>query len=203
MTLGIVLMLVTGFTSCSGNSTDNENSMDTKQLTEMFRHRRSVRQYDKSPVAEEKLNAILEAGMTAPTGDNTHEVECIVVQERATLDSLSHIRKVGTRMLETAGAAIIVVANPDKTDLWMEDASISMAYMHLAADALGLGSCWIQMWNRDAADGQDLEPVMRERFGIPSYMRILAILSLGNTNSHPAPHDADYMNWNKVHKERY
>ena len=40
-------------------------------------------------------------------------------------------------MLEGADAAIVVIADPDKTDVWVEDASIAMANMHLAADALG------------------------------------------------------------------
>ena len=47
-------------------------------------------------------------------------------------------------MLAGADSAVVVIADPEKTDVWTEDCSIAMAYMHLAADSLGLGSCWIQ-----------------------------------------------------------
>ena len=106
-------------------------------------------------------------------------------------------------MLETAGAAVIVLGNQEKSDLWMEDASIAMAYMHLAADSLGLGSCWIQMWNRDDVNGSDLEPVLRKRFGIPQQLNPMAILSLGNISEHPKGHDAESVDWNRVHYEKY
>lgn len=60
-------------------------------------------------------------------------------------------------MLRHAGAAIIVLVNTQKTDLWIEDGAISASYMHLAADALGIGSCWIQVRARDAVDGKEFE----------------------------------------------
>ena len=41
-------------------------------------------------------------------------------------------------MLENAGCAILVFANPEKTDVWVEDCSIVMSNMHLMADSLDL-----------------------------------------------------------------
>lgn len=47
-------------------------------------------------------------------------------------------------MLAGAKAAILVFADPEKTDVWTEDCAIAMSNMHLMAHHLGLGSCWIQ-----------------------------------------------------------
>ena len=106
-------------------------------------------------------------------------------------------------MLETAGAAILVLGDSEKSDLWVEDTSIAMAYMHLAADALGLGSCWIQMRARDAADGEDMEPVLRRKFEFPEKMKPLAILSIGHIENHPAGHTETEIDWSRVHKEKF
>lgn len=173
------------------------------EVINALRHRRSVRKYDGTPVDGDLLKLVLEAGINAPKGDNFKTVEFILIEKRDTLLELAHIRKVGTKMLENAGAAIIVLGNEEKSDLWMEDASIAMAYMHLAADSLGLGSCWIQMWNRDDVNGADLEPVLRERFGIPAYLHPMAILSLGNISEHPKGHDVESVDWSRVHHEKY
>lgn len=174
-----------------------------ENIMELFRHRRSVRKYDGTPIDKEALHKVLEAGIIAPTGDNFKTTQFILIKSREMLHKLAHIRKVGTRMLDTAGAAILVLGDSAKSDLWVEDASIAMAYMHLAADALGLGSCWVQMRARDDANGNDLEPVLRDLLGFPGNMRPLAILSLGNTTKHPAGRTSEDAEWERLHEERF
>ncbi len=172
-------------------------------IMQYFRQRRSVRKYTGAGIDDAVLRQVLEAGITAPTGDNYQSVEFVVIRDRVRLEELAHARKAGTAMLEQAGAAILVLADTAKTDLWLEDASIAAAYMHLAADGLGLGSCWIQMRARDAADGSDMEDWLRTRFQFPEQMRAVAIISLGCIDTHPAPHPAESIRWGKVHEERY
>lgn len=60
-------------------------------------------------------------------------------------------------MLSGAKAAILVFADPEKTDVWTEDCAIAMSNMHLMAHHLGLGSCWIQGRLRQAEDGTSTE----------------------------------------------
>ena len=59
------------------------------------------------------------------------------------LQVLSECRIGSAKMLQHADCAIVVFADAEKSDVWVEDCSIAMANMHLMADALGLGSCWI------------------------------------------------------------
>ena len=106
-------------------------------------------------------------------------------------------------MLAGADCAVVVIADPDKTDVWVEDASSAMANMHLAADALGLGSCWIQGRLRDSADGRSTETYLRELLAYPDTYRLEAILSLGMPASHaPAYEDSD-LPMDKIHYEKY
>ena len=113
-------------------------------LLEMLKHRRSVRDYTGEAIPKEQLDQILAAGLLSPSGRSRKPWELVVVQDRDTLKELVKCREGAANMLEKAGCAILVFADPEKTDVWTEDCSIVMSNMHLMADSLGLGSCWIQ-----------------------------------------------------------
>ncbi len=173
------------------------------EAIDALRRRRSVRRYNGTSVGEDALRTVLEIGLTAPKGRNLKSVEFLVIRDHKTLWELSALRGSSSAMLEQAGAAVLVLGNESVTDVWMEDASVAMAYMHLAADALGLGSCWIQIWNRHDGNGNSLEPLLQERFGIPSVWRPIALLALGNTDSHLEGRSVSEEDWVRVHQETF
>lgn len=125
-------------------------------VLDLFRTRRSYRKYSEKPIDEAVLKQIMEVGLISPTGDNFKTVELILIKDKDLLNEIASMRKAAA-MLRHAGAAIIVLVNTQKTDLWIEDGAISASYMHLAADALGIGSYWIQVRARDAVDGKEFE----------------------------------------------
>ena len=110
-------------------------------------------------------------------------------------------------MLKEASAAIIVAADPGKTDVWIEDCSIVMTQMHLMADSLGVGSCWIQVRLRDAGksapEGTTTEGYVQNLLGIPEEYKVEAILSLGMPKNHPAPRNLEELPTGKIHWERF
>ena len=106
-------------------------------------------------------------------------------------------------MLASAAAAVVVTADSAKTDVWTEDCSNAMMLMHLTADAMGLGSCWIQGRLREAPDGRTAEEYVREILGYPEDFRLEAILSLGLPEEHPEAKTAAKELEKKVHWERY
>ena len=114
------------------------------KLLEMMQNRRSVRTYTGEPISEEQLTAILQAGLLSASGKAIYPWELITVQNKETLKQMSECRGASSKMLAGAEAAIVVVANEDLSDVWIEDCSIVMTNMHLMADSLGLGSCWLQ-----------------------------------------------------------
>ena len=141
--------------------------------------RHSVRQYTGKRIPDEKLEAILRAGLLSASSRSRRPWELIVVRDREKLVRMSACRAGSARMLAGADAAVAVVADPAKSDVWVEDCSVVMANMHLAADSLGVGSCWIQGRLRETADGESTEGFLRKILGFPDGYRLEAVLSLG------------------------
>lgn len=172
-------------------------------LLKIMAARRSVRTYTGEPVSEENLEKILQAGLLAPSGRGVRPWELIVVRSRETLDQMAESRSHGASMLKGADCAIVVVGDREKTDVWTEDCSIVMTQMHLMADSLGVGSCWIQGRLREAADGRSTEEYLRRLLGYPENCSLEAILSLGMPDGHPEPRKLEDLLTEKIHRERY
>ncbi len=106
-------------------------------------------------------------------------------------------------MLAGASAAIVVIADPGKTDVWTGDCSIVMSNMHNMAEDLGLGSCWIQGRLRQAPDGRSTEEYLRDILGYPKEYRLEAILSIEVPEKHPEGRELSDIPDGKVHYEKY
>lgn len=172
-------------------------------LLDMMRKRRSVRAYTSEDISEEALEKILEAGLLSASGRAIRPWEMIVVRDKDTLRRMADSRDHGAKMLEGANVAIVVIADETKTDVWTEDCSIVMSNMHLMADSLGVGSCWIQGRLRKSAIGDSTEEYLRKLLGFPENYKLEATLSLGMPESEPEPREVTEELWKKVHKERY
>lgn len=108
--------------------------------------RRSVRKFTGEPVGKEDLTAILRAGMAAPSAVNVQPWAFVAVTDRGTLDELCRELPYA-KMLDKAGAAVIVCGIPDKDDIyakdyWVMDCSLASGNILLAAHALGYGAVW-------------------------------------------------------------
>ncbi len=172
-------------------------------LLEVMRNRRSVRSYTGEAVPEEKIEQILKAGLLSASGKNLKPWEFIVVHDKEVLAQLTKSRAAGAAMIEHADCAIVVVGDTEKTDVWTEDCSAAMTNMHLMADCLGIGSCWVQGRLRKASDERSTEDFIRELLGIPEKYGVEAILSLGMTEEHPAAYSLDELPMEKIHREKF
>lgn len=157
--------------------------------------RRSVRKYTGEDLTTGQLETILQAGLLAPTSQDRRPCRFVVVRDRNLLRRLSRAKGAGAGMLDGAAAGIVVQVDGNAIDTWVEDGSIALAFMHLAAADLGLGSCWVQMHLRKASDGTDAEEVVRRVLGLGDEQRIVGILSLGVPAQEQLPRstaDADF-----------
>ena len=173
------------------------------ELLEILLKRRSVRTYTGEAVPSEKLDEIIKAGLLAESGRRRCPWELIVVKDKEMLKKLSECRDGSAKMLAGADAAIVVIADEEKTDVWVEDSSIVMANMHLMADHLGVGSCWIQGRLRKTPTGETTEDYLRGLLGYPDNFRLEAILSLGMYDVHPEAYTLADVKLEKVHYEKY
>lgn len=161
--------------------------------------RRSIRRYTDEPVPEEKLEKIIQAALLSPTSRDLRPWEFYVVRDRETLRQLAKAKNAGAGMLASAGAAIVVFADPGKADTWIEDSSIALTCMHLMAAEQGVGSCWIQLHMRKTAEGGDAEARAREILGVPEHWRTVGIMSLGMPSEEREPAKLEDMDLTKVH----
>lgn len=166
--------------------------------------RRSVRQYTDEPVPEETLKSILFAGLAAPTSKNRRPWEFVVVRDRDMLSRLGECRPSAGNLLGKCHAAIVVMADSEAVDVWVEDCAAAMTQMHLAASALGVGSCWLQVRLRTTPDGmRATQDVIRELLDIPDRFSILSILTLGMPAAEIPPHTLEELPLEKIHYHHF
>ena len=138
--------------------------------------RRSIRVYTDEPVSEADLQALLEAGMAAPSASNRKPWHLVAVTDRKTLQALAEAHPFG-KMLAGAGAAIAVCGDPEISAWWVQDCSAATENILIAAAALGLGAVWLGSHGRP-----DRERAIRGVLAIPDSIGVLSLLSIG----HPA-----------------
>ena len=129
--------------------------------------RRSTRNYKPDPVEDEKLGQILDAARQAPSGGNNQTSHFLVIRNQDTLQklaamaekafsgmeisedtyaSLKHsiaLSKKGGYVFYYNAPVLIVVANRRDYGNNIADCACAIENMMIAANALDLGSCWI------------------------------------------------------------
>ena len=128
----------------------------------LFYTRRSIRKFVDQPVEVKKVEAILKAGLLAPSGKAVYPCEFIIVDDPDVLGIIAKAKKHGATFVAKAPVAIVVVADTSKTDVWIEDASIVSSFMLIEAENQGLGCCWIQMRLRGTDDGKPVTDNLRQ-----------------------------------------
>ena len=167
-------------------------------MLEIMRSRRSVRRYTDEKLSDEQLREIVSGALLAPSGHSKYPCEFIVVTNRELLEKMSHCRKGVAKMLEGAAAAVVVIADKDKSDTFVEDSCVAMMNMELVATSLGVGNCWIQVRNREAEDDTPSENYLRGILNFPENFACQAILSLGYPAKEPRARELDKLNFDKV-----
>lgn len=162
-------------------------------------NRRSIRKYTGEPLDPEHVKLILEAALMAPAGKRKNPWHFIVVEDKDTLKALSEAKDQGAMPIAGAAIAIVVIADPNESDTWVEDLSIASIQMQLQCRDLGLGSVWIQMRNREDADGNPASYNIRKILEIPAQYEVLSVVSIGHPDEERKPYDTSKLQWEKVH----
>ncbi|MFO7972197.1 MAG: nitroreductase family protein [Desulfobacterales bacterium] len=169
----------------------------------LIQRRRSIRKYSEQPVETEKIDALIEAALRAPSSRGFNPWEFVVVTEKDLLGKLSKSKPHGASFLKNAPLAIVVCADPEKCDVWIEDASIASIFIHLAAESMGLGSCWVQIRKRMYDQTTSSEAYIRRLLHIPKNMNVESIIAIGYPAEKKSPHRKEDLQYKKVHYELY
>ena len=109
--------------------------------------RRSVKKLKDEMINRETLEKILVAGTYAPTGMNRQSPIMVCITNKEIRDRLSKLNAsiMGRDGIDPFyGAPVVVVVLADTSvRTYKYDGSLVMGNLMLAADSLGIGSCWI------------------------------------------------------------
>ena len=150
-----------------------------KSFFDLAQQRRSSRKFTEEPVSSEMIEEILESALMSPSSKNGRPWEFIVVDDKEKLQKLSTVKPIGAAFISDAPLAIVVAADTQKSDVWTEDCSIASIYIQLAAENLGLGSCWIQVNKRTQESGRLSSDFVKEELEIPSSYEVESIIIIG------------------------
>jgi len=170
---------------------------------DLLKSRRSIRKYLPKAVEVSKINQITNAALMSPASKRSNSWEFIVVQDAEMLQKLAESRPHGSQLLTDSPLGIIVIADTTKSDIWIEDASIAAIIMQLQAQDLGLGSCWVQVYNRQKDETTSTEEYIRRLLGIPSHYAVLNIVSIGYPNEERKPYEVEKLAIDKIHTDKF
>ena len=159
-----------------------------KDFLEIIRTRRSYRSYQPEQITDEQLNAVLEAGTYAPTSRGLQSPFIVAIQNeelKARLAKMNaEIMGVTTNPYYDAPTYVLVFVPSDAPN-GIQDASLVMENMMLAAHAQGLGSCWIHREREMFATEEGKE--LMQQWGLPEGLVGIAALALGYPNGELSP----------------
>ena len=116
------------------------------ELLDMIKTRRSIRKYKSDMVPKEIIDKIVEAGTYAATGMGQQSPIILAVTNKEVRDKLSKwnadIMGTDTDPFYGAPTVILVLADATRTTA-IQDGSLVMGNLMLAAHSLGVASCWI------------------------------------------------------------
>ncbi len=141
--------------------------------------RRSIRKYTADPVGMKDIEAIIRAGMNAPSARNQQPWQFIVITDRATLDKIPAYHP-NAGMVRQAPAAILVCADlslVQSEGFWIQDCAAATENMLLEITARGLGGVWTGIYPREERVNG-----LQKLFGLPDSIVPFSLVPLG----HPA-----------------
>jgi len=151
------------------------------EALEVLKNRRAIRRYKAEQVAEEALQAVLEAGTYAPTGAGTQGVQIVAVQSP---EDVSAVDALNAKILNNPSAhpyygapTILLIFTTDQSITPELDGAAVCTNMVNAACAAGLGSCWIHRC-RQMFETEEGKALLR-KWGLKENLNGVASIALG------------------------
>ena len=154
-----------------------------KEFYSLILERRSCRRHRPSPLPQDTVAAIVEAGRHAPSGMNRQMNHFYVITDSALLDTLTQmvsekLPAFAARNFHYSAPVLVVVTNRFDNPSALQDVGCAMENMMLAACTLGIGSCWInQLYHLREDD--ELRALLAEKIGLTDQEWICGSLALG------------------------
>ncbi|MFH0937133.1 MAG: nitroreductase family protein [Candidatus Daviesbacteria bacterium] len=155
--------------------------------------RRSIRKYKSDTPSDEDITEIIKAAQFAPSGRNTKPWEFYVVKSKETREKLA--QSLGQGFIAEAPVLIVPCADPEKSNLLIQDLSATSENIFLQATNLGLGTVWKNV-------PEEKMDEVKEIIGIPENFIVINLIPVGYpAEGLPAHSEADF-DPEKIHWEK-
>lgn len=163
------------------------------ELDVCIKGRRSVRSYTDEPVSKEQVEAVLEAGIWAPTAMNREPCKFIVIENKEVIKCVSDETKVLVKQrfpplakqfsteadVICYNAPVLILVCTEKDQQWanmnLADSVLAAENMFLKAYELGLGTCYMGFVSL-----LNSKPDVLKKIGIPENYDMMVPLILGH-----------------------
>lgn len=172
-------------------------------MLDLLRQRRSVRRFKNQLISAEELKLLCEALLRSPSSRDLQPCEFILVDDPQILEKLAAAKAHGTSFFATAPLAIVIAADPKTSDVWIEDSSIAAIVAQLAAEELGLKSCWAQLRLRAHDDDGNASEYVRQLVGLPDGIEVPIVIAVGYPDEIKVGHPDEKLKKNRIHLNHY
>jgi hypothetical protein len=172
-----------------------------KDCMDAIKERRSIRRFKETPLGTEIIDELLSLAQMAPSAGNLQSRDFVVVTDKITKKKLM-AAALDQSFIEQAPVVIAFVANiarasrkyGSRGELYsIQDATASLMTLIIAAQSMGISSCWVGAFD-------DL--AVSEILSLPFNTKPIAIVPLGFADEVPVPQER--MELSKlVHKETW
>jgi nitroreductase len=163
------------------------------ELDVCIKGRRSVRAYTTEPVSKEQIDAVLEAGVWAPTGMHREPWRFVVIEDKKLIKYISDETKALIKQMMPPlakqfnteadvicyNAPVLVLVCAKKDEQWdnlnLLDSVLATQNMFLKAYELGLGTCYMGFVNFLSHNPEALKKI-----GVPDNCKMMVPFILGH-----------------------
>ena len=174
-----------------------------EQFSDLIKNSRTMRKFTENELTQDQVVTLLKAALMSPSSKRSNPWQFIVVDDKETLEKLSLCKATGSSFLKDAAIAIVILADPLASDVWIEDAAIATLMIQLQAEDLGLGSCWIQIRELFTASGMPSNEFVHDTLDIPLQLQVLSIVAVGHKGMERKPFNEEHLQWEKIHLGKY
>ncbi len=188
------------------------------EIMKTIMHRRAIRRFDERQIEEDVLQEILQAGLYAPSAGGRQGVIFAVCQDREVNERLGKIKRANSHPRMASGSNYVsreqpsIADDPNLTNTFydaptvitmfapkdflfsVDDCAVAAENMMLAADSMGVGSCYVGQGWTAFADPYGQEILKKWEIPVDRYAVMQLLLGYPREgDAHPAakPRKAD------------
>ena len=167
-------------------------------LLKAIKTRRSIRRYKPTKVSDGLINSLIDAARHAPSAHNTQPWEFVIVRNKRVKKQLAETHA-WSSFINDAPVCIVVLGNEKISSFFVIDTACATENLLLAAHGLGLGACWVAVYD---PDNPNSERHVRDALNVPPHLRVIAMIPIGYPDEKRTPRNLRELD-KMVHFNKY